>query len=204
VNPPRQHNHPAALTDEELLEQCTIGQSRASGPGGQHRNKVSTQITLTHHPTGLAATAGERRSQRENKSLALRRLRLKLAVDHRVDVPAGEIGSDLIRRRLTRPKRAPSPPKERDEVFEQLGITLRDNQQPPPAYRLAINPKHRDYPAILAEVMDAVAAAKWEPKAAAARFGISQSQLLKLIKHHPHALGKLNEEREKRGKHPFH
>lgn len=200
------YNHPAALPDDALLEQCTIGQSRASGPGGQHRNKVSTQITLTHHPTGISATAGERRSQRENRSLALRRLRLKLAVDHREPVPAGEIGSELIKRRLQKPKRANTnsrDAREKDEVFEALGVTLRD-EPPPPQHRLTVNPKHRDYPAILAEVMDAIAAARWEPKTAAQRFGVSQSQILKLLKHHPHALGKLNEERTNRGKHPFH
>lgn len=197
--------HPAALPEDTLLEQCTIGQSRASGPGGQHRNKVSTQITLTHHPTGIAATAGERRSQRENKSLAIRRLRLKLAVEHRLPVPRGEIGSDLLKQRVNTPKktRNNTPEPETDEVFQSLGVNLRDTPDTPPR-RITINPKHRDYPAILAEVMDAIAAARWEPKAAALRFGVSQSQILKLLKHHPHALGKLNEERTARGKHPFH
>ncbi len=202
------YNHPAAIPDDALIEQCVIGHSRASGPGGQHRNKVSTQVTLTHQPTGLAATAGERRSQSQNKSLALRRLRLKLATEHREPVPDGEIGSELLRSRITKPKRGPggptpkTPPK--DPVLESLGVKLRPPEPNSPKRRLVINPEHRDYPAILAEVLDAVAAAGWELATAATRFGVSQSQLLKLIKHHTHAFGKLNEERESRGKHPMH
>jgi len=87
--------HPAALHDEQLLDQCEFGRGRGAGPGGQHRNKVETAVTLRHRPTGVSAQAGERRSQIENKRMALRRLRLALATHHREPVPIGELGSDL-------------------------------------------------------------------------------------------------------------
>lgn len=87
--------HPASLPDEAILAQCTLERGRIGGPGGQHRNKVETAITLTHRPTGQSAQAAERRSPSDNQRMALRRLRLALATHVRLAVPAGEIRSDL-------------------------------------------------------------------------------------------------------------
>lgn len=91
--------HPAALPDDALLAACTVSHTRTGGPGGQHRNKTSSGVVVTHRPTGIQAHASERRSAEENKAVALRRLRLELAVHHRVAVPAGEIRSALWRER---------------------------------------------------------------------------------------------------------
>ena len=44
---------------------------RASGPGGQHLQKSSTAIRLTHLPTGLTASAQSQRSQRQNRQAAM-------------------------------------------------------------------------------------------------------------------------------------
>lgn len=66
--------------DAQLLAECRVELLRVSGPGGQHRNKVATAVRLLHRPSGLFVTGTERRSQRENKANAVRRLREALAV----------------------------------------------------------------------------------------------------------------------------
>lgn len=67
-----------ALNDDQLLRQCEIDTYRASGPGGQKRNKTSSAVRLRHIPSGLLVIAEESRSQHENKAKALRRLRQAL------------------------------------------------------------------------------------------------------------------------------
>jgi hypothetical protein len=64
-----------ALSDQQLLAQCDVDTYRASGPGGQKRNKTSSAVRLRHAPSGLLVIAEESRSQHENKARALRRLR---------------------------------------------------------------------------------------------------------------------------------
>ena len=68
-----------ALDDAALLGRCDVHLYKASGPGGQHRNKVMSAVRLRHKPSGLSATAAESRSQHENRRTAVRRLRQKLA-----------------------------------------------------------------------------------------------------------------------------
>lgn len=75
--------HPAALSEEDLLTQCQVTAGRGSGPGGQNRNKVETAIRIKHLPTGITASATERRHKEQNRKQALFRLRIKLAVDVR-------------------------------------------------------------------------------------------------------------------------
>lgn len=94
--------HPAELDDEALLKQCRFDRGRTSGPGGQHRNKVETWVKLTHLPSGTSAQAGERRSQAQNKKVALRRLRLELALGIRSEPGPGP--SDLWRSRCRKGK----------------------------------------------------------------------------------------------------
>jgi hypothetical protein len=74
------YSHPACWTDERLLQACAIRFVRRSGPGGQHRNKVSSGVQLVFGADGLVAEANERRSQAENRRVALARLRRLLAV----------------------------------------------------------------------------------------------------------------------------
>jgi protein subunit release factor A len=68
-----------SATDRAALErECDIQYFIATGPGGQHRNKVETGVRLTHRPTGVVVTATERRSQHANREAAYERIAAKL------------------------------------------------------------------------------------------------------------------------------
>ncbi len=76
------------LTDTQLLAQCAVDTYRASGPGGQKRNKTSSAVRIRHPASGLIVIAEESRSQHENRARALRRLRQALYLKVRNDVSA--------------------------------------------------------------------------------------------------------------------
>jgi RF-1 domain len=85
----------ASLSDEQLLAQCEVDTYRASGPGGQKRNKTSSAVRLRHPPSGLLVIAEESRSQHENKAKALRRLRQALYLKLREPAAAGELAPEV-------------------------------------------------------------------------------------------------------------
>jgi RF-1 domain len=66
--------------DATLLAECDVDTYRASGPGGQKRNKTESAVRLRHRPSGLSVIAEESRSQHENRDRALRRLRQIMAL----------------------------------------------------------------------------------------------------------------------------
>ncbi len=75
-------------TDRASLERdCDIQYFIATGPGGQHRNKVETGVRMTHRPTGIVVTATERRSQYANREAAYERMAAKLEEMQRVVEP---------------------------------------------------------------------------------------------------------------------
>jgi hypothetical protein len=94
-----------ALTDEQLLAQCEVDAYRASGPGGQKRNKTSSAVRLRHRPSGLLVIAEESRSQHENKERALRRLRKALYLKVRDPLGPEEL---TLERLSARPDYAPA------------------------------------------------------------------------------------------------
>src|ERR1700738_5137724 len=75
------------LSDVQLLAQCAVDTYRASGPGGQKRNKTSSAVRLRHPPSGLIVIAEESRSQHENRARALRRMRQALYLKVRDPLP---------------------------------------------------------------------------------------------------------------------
>ena len=80
--------HPAQLPEAILLTQTDVKPLRTGGPGGQHRNRNATGVLLIHKPSGVKASATERRSRKDNHREALLRLRKKLAIEQRT--PPGE------------------------------------------------------------------------------------------------------------------
>jgi RF-1 domain len=95
----------AGLSDEQLLAQCAVDTYRASGPGGQKRNKTSSAVRLRHLPSGLAVLAEESRSQHENRARALRRLRQALYLELRDELPPGSLTPQAL---LARPDYGPA------------------------------------------------------------------------------------------------
>jgi hypothetical protein len=147
--------HPAALDPAALLADCREIRTKRSGPGGQHRNKTETAVVLTHLPTGITAAAAERRSQAENRRMALWRLRLRLAIEHRL--PTGSVGPSTLW-----------------ETRSHGG-------------RLTVSPEHDDYPPLVAEALDRLAAAQGDAAAAASQLGVTATQFVRLFKKQPSA-----------------
>lgn len=145
------------LADAAFLKECREDRYRASGPGGQRRNKVETAVRLRHQPSGLVAQAEESRYKEENRKRALRRLRERMAVELRSPFD------------LETPPLAP-------EFLVQRG----------PKGRLSVNPHNRAYPIIVATVLDALEAADGSYAKAARALGLTTSQLLRFLRSDPH------------------
>ena len=171
VQPP----HPATLTSDELLSQCDLRTQRRSGPGGQHRNKTSSGVFLHHEPTGIVGEATERRSQADNRAVALQRLRFRFAVEVRTasvfDAPASA---------------------EEAEIREQFrGKSIR------------LNDRNEAKPAILALVLNDLHASGGQPSAVAPLWLTTTSAIVGLVKSQPPAFALVNAIRSHHGRGPL-
>src|SRR5882724_3994626 len=88
------------LSDPQLLHQCEVDTYRASGPGGQKRNKTSSAVRLRHLLSGLIVIAEESRSQHENKAKALKRLRRALFLELRDPIDVQSIKDEPLWRKM--------------------------------------------------------------------------------------------------------
>ena len=149
----RQRNGWLRLDDAALLKQCREERYRASGPGGQRRNKVETALKLHHGPSGVSVQAEESRYLQTNRMRALRRMRERIAIEVRAPF---DLASPAL------------PP----ELVAQRGARG----------ALAVNARNPAYPIILATALDALAAAEGSYANAAHALGITTSQLLKFLR----------------------
>jgi len=158
------------LTDEQLIAQCDWYARRASGRGGQKRNKTSSAITLRHRPTDITVVATESRLQGENREKALERLRLALvlAVRREVDMETFQ---------------APA------ELQEQIN---RDG-------KLKVNSRNPRYLSVLATTLDLLNFYRGQVSHAADRLGITTTNLINLLEHDPKAWTAAQEMRKKYG-----
>jgi hypothetical protein len=70
--------------------------------------------------------------------------------------------------------------------------------------KIQCNERHDEFPAMLAEALDALDAKDFEPAVAAAALGCSSTQLIRFIAHQSEALDWLNQQREQRGLRRLH
>ncbi|WP_419189238.1 peptide chain release factor family protein [Stieleria marina] len=164
--------HPAVLPPEQLLQVCELRTQRRSGPGGQHRNKTSSGVFLTHRPSGIVGEATERRSQAANRTVALQRLRFRLAVHLRT--PSIFDASEV--------------PLESDVRAAYFGKSLKLNDQ------------NDAKPGVLAMVLNDLHASGGQPSAVAEKWSASTSAIVGLIKSDRDAFAIVNRIRQHHGR----
>lgn len=142
-------------SDAVLLGECAVDRYRASGPGGQHRNKTESAVRL-RHPSGVSAIAEDTRSQGENRAIALARLREHLAWELRQPIDLAGY--------------APSP---------RLAALVAGGTAPLGA-RTRATPA---YLAAMAELLDLFVALGGEVALTAQRLGVSTGATSKLLLH---------------------
>ncbi|MGV3484757.1 MAG: peptide chain release factor family protein [Planctomycetaceae bacterium] len=158
-----------------MTRQCRLTAHRRGGPGGQHRNKVSSAVMALHLPTGVSAEASERRDQSENRRVALERLRLRLAIVLR------SAGEELAQR-------------------TEVETELRARWQGRP---LKIGESNFDRSAVLALVLNDLHRAGGQPSLVAGQWQISTSSLVHFVASVPPAFQLLNRWREHHHRSPL-
>ncbi len=160
--------------DKNLLAECQVHFYRASGPGGQKRNKTSSAVRLRHDPTGLTVVATESRSQHENRARALRRLRMAMALQLR---------------------QAPAP------ADHALPAELTELGGAP--QWLVLNGRNPRYPLAVAAVLDALADSGGRVSPVAETFGVSTSKLVDFLRRDPKVWTQANSMRDQAGHPPL-
>ena len=171
------------LNDADLLHQCDVHVYKSSGPGGQHRNKVSSAVRLLHRPTGTTAHGDESRSQHQNKAAAIRRLRMNIACRLRSPpdlAPGGAVPA----------------------VVRECLFVPRGGQSVSPQ-RLQVGRKDRRFWPVAAALLDILEAFEGRISDAAAWLGITTSNLVSTFQDDRHLLAAAQAMRKKHGHPPI-
>jgi len=163
------------LDDRALAQECEIDLYRASGAGGQKRNKTSSAVRMRHKGSGVSSSASDSRSQADNRRAALLRLRTNIALDLRE-------GVDM-----------------ECESWPDLVAAVRRGPLGRNAKTRAIVP----YLAVLAQILDMVHAHEGALSKAAAHMGISTASLGKLIQGDERLARRVAELRSQHGLRPL-
>jgi hypothetical protein len=169
----------AALSDAQLLAQCEVDTYRASGPGGQKRNKTSSAVRLRHPPSGLLVIAEESRSQHENRARALRRLRQALYLKLRDELPPAELIPEAVARCA--------------HLASAVGT----------AGRLELGRKDPRYWPVVGIALDVLHAQEARVSDAAAVLGISTANLVDFLASDPKVWEQANQMRSRFGQKPL-
>ena len=169
-----------ALDDAQLLAQCDVSICRASGPGGQHRNKVSTAVRLVHRPTGINAQGQESRSQHENRRHAVARLRMKIACHVRRPVDPHHLVVPEAARSCLHAVRGGSSP-----------------------WRLTVGARDRRYWPVAQFLLDLLEAASGRLSEAARWLGVTTSNLASILKEDRHLHAAAQDIRTRHGQGPL-
>jgi hypothetical protein len=167
------------LSEEQLLAQCEVDTYRASGPGGQKRNKTSSAVRLRHPPTGLVVIAEESRSQHENKANALRRLWRALFLHMRDELPAERRTPEAI------------------AVFPDFAAARGEDG------RLHLSTKNPLFWPAVGVVLDVLNAAQARVADAASMLGISTGNLIDFLQTEPKVWQEANRMRARFGEKPL-
>jgi hypothetical protein len=163
-------------SDDALIGQCEVDRYRASGPGGQHRNKTESAVRLRHKLTGVTAIGEDSRSQAENKVHAVRRLRSAIALGVREPVRLDNF--------------TPSP---RLAAFVAAGTA-------PLGAKTKLT---GEYWAAIGELLDLLVAGDLEIGTTAQRLGITTGALSKLLLHDDHVARAVNDLRRAKSMRPL-
>ena len=163
------------LDDKALLAECEMDRYRASGAGGQKRNKTSSAVRLRHKASGITAHSSDSRSQHENKDRAIKRLREHVALDLREPLPDGYLPSEAA---IAAIKRGP------------MGKNAKTRSKP-------------DYLLALAELLDLFDAEEAALGQAAKRLGVTTGSLGKLLLGDERLNRRVAEMRQQRGLKPL-
>lgn len=186
---------PLAADEKTLLADCDVHTYRSSGPGGQHRNKVSSAVRLLHRPTGITGHGDESRSQQDNRRMAMRRLRMNIACKVRREVDLGAGAPAAIAECMFVPKTLRNR--------KRLGGETEGGTEGGEKKRLEVGVRDHRFWRVAAGVLDLLEGYGGAVSDVGRNLGISTGNVVSFLKSERHLLTAANEIRKKHALSPL-